>query len=626
VKIKLLFTLIVLFFSIGSTMAEQQTLDRDEIDAKYKWNFEDIFSSWDAWQQGMTRLDSMMQEMVEFRGSLSQGPQKLLAALQLSDDLEILAYRVYRYPQLMRDTDTRNQEIAAKLQQVQILFAKFNTATSWMNPEILQIPWPTVEQWIEQTPALKPYSFPLSDLFRQQKHVLDEEKEKLLSYFSQFNGAPRSIYTELATSDIDFPKVELSTGDSVTMTAGNYQHILATHRNQNDRKKAYEAHYQVYADNINTYAAIYNGVCQRDWASAQARNYASTLEAALDDNNIPTAVYTNLIETVKAHTQPLQRYMKLRKRVLGLETYHTYDGSIPLTDFDKSYPYEEAKNWMVESVLPLGQEYQNKLKTALSAGWLDVFENTGKRPGAYSANVYGVHPYMLLNYKETLDNVFTLAHELGHTIHTVLSNENQPFATHDYTIFVAEVASTFNERLLLDYLMEKTTDPKERISLLQQSIRGITGTFYFQVLLADFEYQAHKLAEEGKPITADVLNGIMHNLFEAYYGTAFVHDEFIDKVWSRISHFYYAPFYVYQYATCFASSAQIYKTIQSGSKANRKNAIDRYLELLKSGGNDYPMQQLLRAGVDLTETEPVMAVIDQLDQLITRLETEIERL
>jgi len=281
---------------------------------------------------------------------------------------------------------------------------------------------------------------------------------------------------------------------------------------------------------------------------------------------------------------------------------------------------------VLESVLPLGEEYQNQVEKALAGGWIDVFENTGKRGGAFSANVYGVHPYMLLNYNETMDYVFTLAHEMGHTMHTMLANQNQPFATSSYTIFVAEVASTFNERLLLDYWLNKTEDPKERISLLVQTIKNIAGTFYFQTLLADFELQAHQLAEEGQPITAAVLNKIMEDLFVAYHGNEAVNDDLFNVVWARIPHIYRTPFYVYQYATCFASSAQIYTKIFEANGTEREAALEKYFNLLKSGGNDYPMEQLKKAGVDLTQKETFLAVINQFDELVSKLEVEVAKL
>jgi oligoendopeptidase F len=610
----------------GLLVGQQRLINRDDIDDKYKWNLSDIYPDWQAWEQGYAELEEKMDGFAALKGTLSQGPEALLKAEKLNDELNMLSYLVYRYPQLMRDTDTRDQEVSAKLQQVQILFSKFNTATAWFNPELLQIPWDTMEKWLNEAKALAPYRFGIEDLYRQQKHVLDEEKERLLSYFSQPNQTPRSVYVELSTSDIKFPEVVLSEGDTIQATRGNYSKILATNRNQQDRAKIFEKHYTVFKDNLHTYAAIYNGVCQRDWANARARNYASTLEAALDNNNIPVSVYENLIKTVKENTEPLQRYTRLRKKILKLDAYHLYDGAISLVDTDKTYPYEQAQAWVLASVKPLGDDYQEKLSKAFEGGWLDVYENEGKRPGAYSANVYGVHPYMLLNYNETLDYVFTVAHELGHMMHSTLSNENQPFATHDYTIFVAEVASTLNERLLLDYLLKEKKDPKERIQLLQQAIDNIVGTFYTQVMFADYEYQVHKVVEEGSPITAEVLSKIIVDLYNAYYGDSIVLDDLYHVLWARIPHFYNVPYYVYQYATCFASSAQIYNRITTGSKKERQQVTDAYLALLESGGNDYPMEQLKKAGVDLTQPEPVMAIVKQLDDMVGWLEEEFERL
>ena len=615
-----------LTFVFSTQIFSQKVYDtRDEVPAEYKWNLNDIYKNWDEWEAGLQEAQKKMDEIVSYKGKLKESPENLLKVKKLNDELGILSYKIYRYPQLTRDSDTRNQDMNAKLQQVQILFAKFNTATSWINPEMLQIPWETMKKWLED-PEFKPYRFGIEDLYRQQAHVLDESKETLLSYYTRFNQTPRDIYINLSTTDVDFPTITLSDSSKVQVTNGNYSRVLATDYSQEDRKKTFDAHYGVYKANENTYAAIYNAVCQSDWANAQARNYKSCLEAQLDGNNIPVAVYENLVNTVKANTEPLKRYDTLRKKILGLKEYHSYDGSIPLTDFNKIYPYEDAKKWVLASVKPLGKDYQSKMESALKGGWIDVFENKGKAPGAYSAGVYGVHPYMLINYNETLDNVFTLGHELGHTMHTLLSDENQPFATSDYTIFVAEVASTFNEDLLLDYLLTQTKDPKERINLLQEAIRGITGTFYFQTLLADFELQVHKLVEDGKPVTAEVLNKITDDLFTTYYGDTYDKDELLDRVWARIPHIYRSPFYVFQYATCFASSSKLHNDVITGSDADREAARVRYLNLLKSGGSDYPMEELKKAGVDLTKPETVNAVINRLDTLVTQLEEEINQL
>lgn len=617
---------VFLTVSFSAALFPQKVYEtRDEIPSEYKWNLKDIYKNWDEWEAGMQEMQKKMDEIVSYKGKLKDSKENLLKVKKLSDDLGILTYKVYRYPQLTRDSDTRNQEMNAKLQRVQILFAEFNTATSWINPEMLQTPWETMQKWLEDS-EFNPYKFEIEDLYRQQAHVLDESKETLLSYFSRLNQSPSDIYENLSTADVVFPTITLSNGEKIEVTNGNYSRVLATNYNQVDRKNTFEAHYGVYKANENTYASIYNAVCQSDWATAQARNYKSCLEAQLDGNNIPIAVYENLVNTVKSNTEPLKKYNKLRKKILGLKEYHSYDGSIPLTDLNKTYPYEEAKKWVLASVKPLGNDYQSKMQNALKGGWIDVFENKGKTSGAYSAGVYGVHPYMLMNYNETLDNVFTLGHELGHTMHTLLSYENQPFATSGYTIFIAEVASTFNEALLLDYLLTKTEDPRERINLLQEEISGITGTFYFQTLLADFELQAHRLVEEGKPITARVLNKIMDDLFTTYYGDSYSKDELLNSVWGRIPHIYRSPFYVFQYATCFASSAKLHNDVTTGTDAEKEAARERYLDLLKSGGSDYPMEELKKAGVDLTKPETINAVINQFDKLVAQLEVEINKL
>jgi oligoendopeptidase F len=606
--------------------ATPKTKIRAEIPEKYKWNFNDMYPSWQAWELDKAKLEAKMNEFAALKGTLSKTPEGLLKAYLLSDEVGVLGTRVYRYPDLMRAVDSRDNEVSAKLQEVELLYAKFGTATAWFNPELLAIPWATMEKWLKETPALTPYRFGIADLYRKQKHVLDEQGERLLSYFGPFTQTPSSIYGELAISDIKFKAVKLSDGKDVTLTEGEYFYILGTNRNQSDRKLAFENHYATYNENINTYAAIYNGILQRDWASAQARSYQSTLEASLDDYNVPTAVVENLISVVRAGCEPMQRYLKLRKKALKLETYHLYDGSIPVVDFQRDYDYDSVRPWMVEAVAPLGKAYQAKMKTATASGWIDVFENEGKTSGAFSAGVYGVHPYLLLNYTGTTEDVFTLIHELGHCLHSQLSNETQPYATSQYTLFVAEVASTLDERLLLDYMLKRSTNPKERIKLLQQAIDNLMGTFYGQVMFADFELQAHRLVEQGQPITADVLKEVNRKIDDEYYGDAVARDELYSILWARISHFYDTPYYVYQYATCYASSAKIYEDITSKNTKVRKAAIDNYLTLLKSGGNDFPMEQLKRAGVDLSRPETVKAVVKQLDVLVTQLEEELGRI
>ncbi|MGL5426669.1 MAG: oligoendopeptidase F, partial [Cetobacterium sp.] len=422
-------------------------------------------------------------------------------------------------------------------------------------------------------------------------------------------------------------EIELADGTKTTVTNGVYSKIVSTNRNQDDRRKAFEALYNSFNVNKNTYAAIYKSILQRDFAAAQSRNYNSSLEKALNPKNIPLDVYKTLITSTRENTAPLKRYIALRKKALDLKNYYYYDNSINIVDYNKEFSYEEAKTAVLESVKPLGEGYYKGLNTALSEGWLDVYETPNKRSGAYSLNIYDVHPYMLLNYNGTMDAVFTLAHELGHTMHSMLSTEKQPYPTSSYTIFVAEVASTFNERLLLDNMLKNTTDSKERIALIEQAIGGIVGTYYIQTLFADYEYAAHEVVEKGGAITPEVLNKIMENLFKDYFGTELTMDELQKIIWSRIPHFFNSPYYVYQYATSFAASANLYDRVTSSkySEQEREVAKEQYLTLLKSGGNDHPMNQLKKSGVDLSKTESFTAVSTEFDRLLDLLEAELEK-
>jgi oligoendopeptidase F len=613
-------------FASNVVVAKPETRVRADIPAKYRWDFAAIYPNWEAWEAGMKEMETKMDTFAALKGSLSKGQAAVFKAYQAYDEIGMLQYKVYRYPQLQRDIDTRNQDIAGKFQRVGAIFAKFGTTTAWFSPELLTIPQATMEQWIAQTPGLGAYRFGILDKYRQQAHVLDEKGEKLLSYATRFNQTPTATFQELSTSDIKFPKVTLSDGKEITLSPGVYQSVLQTNYKQADRAKAFDAMINTYAATANTYAAIYNAVLQKDWFTAQARNYPTTLDAALDDNAIPPAVVETLVSTVRAGTAPLQRLTKLRKKLLGLDTYHLYDTWIPIFKTDRTHPYDESKDIVISSVAPLGEDYVAKYKKFVSGGRIDVYENEGKRSGAYSAGVYGVGPYLLLNYNDTLDALFTFAHEAGHAMHTVLSYETQPFVTSDYTIFVAEVASTTNERFLLNKLLQRTSDPKERFLLLQHAVDSIVGTFYTQVMFADYELQAHRLAEKGLPITPEVLSGIYMKLLKDYYGDSVTIDDLYKFTWTRIPHFYNSPYYVYQYATCFASSAKLFKDMTSGTEASRAAATDRYLTLLKSGGNDYPMAQLQKAGVDLTKRETVQAVIDQMEEMVTQMEAEAAKI
>jgi oligoendopeptidase F len=596
---------------------------RDAVNPKYTWDLSSIFSDWAAWESGYRDLEAGIESFSMFEGTLAHGADRLLASLRERDRIGQLSYRVWYYPNLQYDQDQRDNTINAKRQQVQLLLARWSQAESWYAPELLRIPLDTVRKWLDESSELALYRFFLEDLFRQQKHVLDEAGERLLSLSSRLGTVPHDAYAALSTADARFPTIVLSTGESIQVSYGQYRKLLATCRQQADRRKAYEALYDTNSTTLNTYAALYNGVMQREWFQARARGYATTLDAALFGNNIPPAVVHNLIRETKAGVGPFRRYHELRRRVLGLREYFVFDGFVPLVDLDVHYRYDEVLDWITESVKPLGADYVAKVQEAFVGRWIDVYENQGKRSGAYSAPVYGSHPYMLLNYNDTLDAVFTLAHEMGHSIHTMLSHETQPFVYAGYTIFVAEVPSTLSEALLLDLMLERARTREERIVLLQHAIDGIVGTFYNQVLFADFELQAHTMVEQDQPVTSDILNALYNQLLQEYWGDALTPDDRARMTWARIPHFFQSPFYVYQYATCFASTAKLMNEVQSKDPATRKGAVDRYLDLLRAGGSDYPMDLLARAGVDLSQGDTVRAVVAQLDDLVGRLEREL---
>ncbi len=607
---------------------ESKVLKRSEIDNKYKWNMNDFYSDWSEWDRELEELKAMMKEIPQYKGKIKEDSKKFIELIQLEEKMGRLLDKLYVYVYMLKDLDSKDETSSVKLQEIQSVYTEYSVSAAWITPEILEIPKATMEKWIEENPELKDQRFGLMEIYRLQGHVLDEGKEKLLSYYGQYMGAPHDIYAELSISDMKWNEVKLSDGYEGPVTNGVYSKVLATNRNQEDRKKAFEALYGAFNNNKNTYGAIYRALLQRDVASAKGRNYSSSLEKALEPKNVPTEVYTTLLKSAIDNNAPLQRYVNLRKKALGLKEYHYYDNSINIVEYDKTFDYDVAKEMVYNSVAPLGEDYSKKMNTAISEGWIDVFETENKRSGAYSIGVYDVHPYMLLNYQSTLDDVFTLAHELGHTLHTMLSNENQPYATHNYTIFVAEVASTFNERLLLDYMIKNSNDPIEKIALIEQALGNIVGTFYIQTLFANYEYQAHKLIEEGKAVTPDVLSGIMDNLFKEYFGDTITMDELQKIIWARIPHFFNSPYYVYQYATSFASSANLYDRItnEKYSVEERESAKEAYLTLLKSGGNDHPMSQLKKAGVDLEKEESFHAVAVEFDRLLDILEEELNKL
>ncbi len=608
----------------NTSSARPTTRNRDEIPEEFTWDLSQIYPDWQTWEGDLDRVEKLMEIYRGLEGTLAEGAHRVLEVARLSDDLGQLAYKVYRYPGLMQSEDTRDNDVKARLGRVQILFARFRQATAWYAPELLRIPEETMTRWLDDTPELAPYRFDITELYRQQKHVLDEAGERLLAYAGPFNGTPSDTYSMLADADVEFPTVTLSDGSEVVASHATYQNGLFSLRNQADREALFHAHFTVYNKTPNAWAAIYNGVLQRDWFLAQARNYPTALEAELDGNNIPPSVVDNLITTAREGAGPLRRYQTLRKRVLGVESYRYHDAYLPLVEVDWTLPYDAVAPMIEESVSIFGEAYQATVRRAFEERWIDVYENEGKRSGAFSAGVYGVHPYMLLNYADTVNDAFTVAHEMGHTMHTVLSHEQQPFATAEYTIFVAEVASMTNENLFLDYLLDRESDPRRRVVLLQHGLDEICAGFYRQAMFAQFELNTHRAVEGGEPITAEVLQKIYLEVLEGFFADTLDDQEWYRNSWARIPHFYGSPYYVYQYATSKSAAALIHQRLSTPTSLEATR--ERYLELLGSGGNDHPVEQMKKAGVDFTTAEPMQALVALADRLVGELERGLEEI
>jgi oligoendopeptidase F len=603
-----------------------KTRDRTEIDERYTWDLSQIYPDWQTWHSELERLEELMHSYQKLKGTLAEGPQRVLEASLLSDELGQLAYRVYQYPGLMQSQDTRDNAVQARLEEVKLALAAFRQATAWYTPELLEIPEATMQTWLDTTPELEPFRFGIEESYRMQRHVLDEDGERLLAYASTFAGTPAQTYTMMADADVKFPTVTLSDGSEVVASHANYSHGLHSLREQRDRESLFRAHFTVYNEFPNSYAAVYNGVLQKDWFSARSRHYESALESKLDDDNIPVAVVENLIQTARDGSDPLRRYHRLRRATLGLERYRYFDAYLPLVEVEWPLPYDAVGRLISSSVEIFGTEYRETVERAFSERWIDVYENEGKRSGAFSAGVYGVHPYMLLNYADTVNDAFTVAHEMGHTMHTVLSHETQPFATSSYSIFVAEVASMTNESLFLDRLLAEESEPVRRVALLQHAIDDISAGFYRQAMFADFELKAHREVEEGRPITAEALQSLYLESLEGFFGDSLDDQEWYRNTWARIPHFFGSPYYVFQYATSKAAASLLHRRMTDGDAGSRSETVSRYLELLRSGGNDHPISQLQKAGVDFSTTEPTEALVAQMENLVEQLASELELL
>ncbi|MFC1527641.1 oligoendopeptidase F [Candidatus Neomarinimicrobiota bacterium] len=588
---------------------------RSDIEDKYKWNLEDIYSSIEQWEKDYTFVESNLDKFDAFRGKLGKSGKSVLECFRLDEEILKKLENLYVYANLNKDSDTRISQAQGLSDRAGALYTKYGEAVAFIEPELQNVSEKKLKSFISKTKGLEEYNHYFDNLIRQRAHTLSEKEEELLAMAGDLYRSPYKIYEALTTADLVFPMVVNEDGDSIRLTRGRYRLMLMS-ENSDVRRRAFLARTEAFDKIKNTNAAVMNSSLKKDLFLARAKKYNSSIESALGSDNVPVEVYDNLISTVYNHVGSLNRYMELRKKVLGLDEIHLYDTSVPLVeDIDINIPYEEAIATIVNALEPLGEDYVEMSKKALNSRWVDVYETEGKQSGAYSTGTYTSHPYMLMNYNGTMDHMFTLAHELGHSLHTYYANISQPYATADYPIFVAEVASTFNESLLLDYLMKNTDDKKEKLVLLDQWINNYLGTVFGQVQFAEFERTAHQMVQDGIPITVESLNEVVHNLDTKWSGDVAVIDEGYSLNWGRIPHYYW-NFYVYKYATSYCASAAIAKSVIDG----QEGAVDRFMTFLKSGGNDYPIEILKKAGVDMSSPEPIEQAMQIFDGLVIQME------
>lgn len=599
-------------------MTDRKLNTREEADARYKWAIEDLYKDDEDWKRDYELLKSRIPELTKFRGRLGESAEVLLSMQKLSDELNQLLEKVYVYANQRLHENTDNSTYQNLASQAQGLLVELSESLSFVEPELMELPDGIIETILDENEELLVYRQYFENIIRQKKHVLPTEQEQLLAAMGEVAESPKDIFSMFNNADIRFPEITGEDGHPVQVTHGRYMSLMQS-RNRQVRKDAFEAMYGVYGDWRNTLAAMYRANVKQEAFLAKAHKYTSDLEAALDGSHIPVKVYEQLIEAVHESMPLMYRYMKLRKKLLGVEELHMYDLYVPVIEQDHSeIPFEQAKKTVLEGLAPMGEEYLHLLREGFDHGWIDVYENQGKRTGAYSWGAYGTHPYVLLNYQGTLQDVFTLAHEMGHALHSWYSDEHQPYIYAGYRIFVAEVASTCNEALLIHYLMEqskKSGDRKKTMYLMNYFLEQFRTTLFRQTMFAEFEKITHGLQEQGETLTADRLCEIYYDLNKLYFGEEICVDQEIAMEWARIPHFY-TPFYVYQYATGFSAAIALSKQIlEQGAPA-----VEQYKKFLKGGSSMYPLELLKMAGVDMEQKAPVQDALAVFAQYLDEME------
>ncbi|MCP4592057.1 MAG: oligoendopeptidase F [bacterium] len=616
----------VLSFSGSAALGAepQKVRERSEIETESLWKTEDIFPNTKAWEAEYAAVEKVVTALEELKGTLGQGADKLLAALKARDDAAARLERVYVYSSLLADEDTRKDQGQRMKSRSRSLAVAYGRSTSWMEPELTAVPFDRIESWMGKNADLALYRQYFDDLFRQKKHILSEREEELMALAGEVRSVPHTAYNLLANADLKFPTIKGEDGADFELSDSAF-YVMMRSPKREVRKASYEGIVGAYADVRNTAAALLNGAIQNHIFSVKARGYESCLAAALDGGNIPVEVYNTLVKTVNEGLPLLHRYQQIRNKALKLDGVHAYDLFAPLitgATMEVSYPI--AVDMTLTAVAPLGDEYVTALKKGFDSRWVDVYPTKGKRSGAYSSGTFLTQPYVLLNFHGGYEDVSTLAHEMGHSMHSYFSRGNQPYVYSDYDIFCAEVASTCNEILLQHYVLEQTKDPRQKLYLLCEFLEGIRGTVFRQTMFSEFEQRIHEMAEQGQPLTADALGAAYGEIVKRYYGSDYVHDELVDKYWIRIPHFYY-NFYVYKYATSYCAASNIARRILDGEPG----AVEAYLTFLKSGSSKYPVALLKGAGVDMMSPEPVRdamkifeGLLDQTEELLGQMGTK----
>lgn len=591
---------------------------RSEADPKYTWALEDVYANNDLWKADLEKARALPEQLAAYKGHLGDSAQKLLEFLQLGDSISVLFDALYGYAQRRSDEDTANSLYQGMTSQAMSAMVAVDAASSFETPELLAIPDDTLEQFYKDEPALETYRLALTRIRNKRAHILSDAEEKLLASAGEMSQAPDSVYSVFADADLKFPAATDKDGKSHPVTHGTYIPLMHS-ADRILRKSAFESLYSVYGQFRNTAAVLLSAQVKQLKFYADARKYDSTLQASLDGNYVPTEVYTNLISAVHENMAPMYRYVDLRRKLLGVDELHMYDLYTPIvSDVDVDIPYEEAKQTVYDALACMGDDYRAILKEGFDNRWIDVYENVGKCSGAYSAGLRK-HPYVLLNYSGTLDSMFTLAHEMGHAIHSYLSNKHQPVAYSNYSIFVAEVASTCNEALLMQHLLKTTKDKKRRAYLINYFLEQFRTTLYRQTMFAEFELEINRRNERGESLTAESLNALYHELNHQYFGDGIVIDKEIDLEWARIPHFYY-DYYVYQYATGYSAAIALSRRIlKEGAPA-----VKDYIQFLSGGCSTDPISLLRGAGVDMASTIPIHEALQLFDELITEMEQLME--